>query len=150
MIKVCPITAEQARPLRHQVLRSHLPYDTTKYPTDDAPDSFHAGAFNNEELIGIASVARQIIPIEADSFANKNFWQLRGMAVLPSQQGQGVGKQLVLACVAHIAQYGNAILWCNGRTSALKFYQALNFQTIGGEFESSNGTGPHYVMWRNL
>lgn len=149
MFTIRPITAEETRPLRHKILRPHLDYATTVYPTDYTANTFHAGAFVEDALVGVATVFRAPMPNKQNGVGH-NTWQLRGMAVEEEMRGKGLGAALVRACIEHMARHNGSVLWCNGRTSALKFYQSLNFQTIGEEFESDNGTGPHYVMWRNI
>lgn len=151
MFTIRAVTAEQTRPLRHKILRPHLPFETTAYLNDYDNDTLHVGAFeDDDDLVGVATVFRAPIPVGQESILSNNFWQLRGMAVKEEMRGKGCGAALVQACVNHIAQHDGGVLWCNGRTSALKFYQSLGFQTIGEEFESGSGTGRHYVMWRNV
>jgi GNAT superfamily N-acetyltransferase len=139
------ISAAATRPLRHLLLRPHEPPEQLVYHGDDAPDSFHAGAFANGELVGVASVSRQPFTRVPDAQAR----QLRGMATLPQVRRQGYGAALIQACVAHATAHGGQILWCNGRTSAIPFYQALGFQVVGEEFEVPE-TGPHVVLWRTI
>lgn len=136
------ISAIETRPLRHAILRPHQPAERLIYPGDDTPESFHAGAFLNGRLVGIASVT-------PNAHAGAGWpapWQLRGMAAVPEVRGRGYGRALIAACLAHIAAHGGRTLWCNGRTSAIPFYRALGFATYGEEFVSD--TGPHYVLWR--
>lgn len=138
---VRPISAAETRPLRQQVLRPHQRADDLVFGGDDHPDALHAGAFHRGTLIGIASVAPAPFPgTEADGA-----WQLRGMAVLPGAQGQGVGRALIEACVAHVRTHGANLLWCNGRTPALGFYQGLGFEAVGEEFVVPH-SGPHFVL----
>lgn len=139
---VRPITAVETRPLRQQVLRPQQSVEEMVFGCDAHPDALHLGAFQRGRLIGITSVAPSPMPgIEAEPGA----WQMRGMAVLPGAQGQGVGRQLVDACVAHVKSQGAHTLWCNGRTSALAFYTRLGFTAIGEEFVVPH-SGPHFVL----
>lgn len=144
MIQIRAISAAETRPLRHQLLRPHQPPSALVYPHDDEPTTLHAGAFRDDELVGIASVARQACAGAAWPAA----WQLRGMATVPAVRGQGYGRALIDACVAHIAAHGGQTLWCNGRTSASEFYLAMGFTRFGEEFVAD--TGPHYVFWRSV
>ena len=144
-IEIRAISAAETRPIRHQVLRPHQPPESLVYPGDDTPDSLHAGAFLGGRLVGIASVSRQPFP----GGPGLDTWQLRGVATLPEARRHGCGAALVRACIAHVAARGGAVLWCNGRTSALPFYRALGFEPRGEEFETP-GTGPHLVMWREI
>lgn len=139
------ITAAQTRQARHDWLRPHQLPDELVFPGDDAPDSLHAGAFLKDELVGIASVSRESPPAED----NPTAWRLRGMATSPPVRGKGYGCALVEACIAHIAARDGTMVWCHGRTSARRFYEALGFRAIGEEFDVPV-TGPHYVMRRDL
>jgi GNAT superfamily N-acetyltransferase len=139
-----PITAAETRQLRHDILRPHQPIDKVVYSGDDAPDTLHVGAFLNDQLVGIATVARDALPQEP----NPQAWRLRGMATLPAVRRMGYGAALVRACIAHVAAHDGNLLWCNGRTSALAFYHALGFHEYGAEYESPAGTGPHYIFRR--
>jgi GNAT superfamily N-acetyltransferase len=140
-----PIAAAETHWLRHTLLRPHQAPDELVYPGDDAPDSLHVGAFLDEKLVGIASISRQPFPGAPERPA----WQLRGMAVLPEVQRQGHGAALLRACLEHIAIQGGEIFWCNGRVTAIPFYQAAGFQVWGEEFVVP-GSGPHYVLWQEL
>lgn len=136
------ITAAETRPLRGAILRPHQPPEQLVYFGDDRPEAFHAGAFHDGRLVGIASVTPNPWP-GADWPAP---WQLRGMATAPEVRGRGYGKAMIMACLEHIAAHGGRTLWCNGRTTALPFYHACGFAPIGDEFITD--TGPHYVLWR--
>jgi len=138
-----PISAAETRWLRHSVLRPHQSPESLVFPGDDAPDSLHLGAFHQDKLVGIVSVSRQPFPGEPGQPA----WQLQGMAALPEVQGQGYGAALVGACLEYIMAQGGGIIWCNGRSGVLPFYQKLGFQSWGEEFHTPV-TGPHYLLWR--
>ncbi|MBI5304671.1 MAG: GNAT family N-acetyltransferase [Chloroflexi bacterium] len=144
-IEIRAITAAQARELRHAVLRPHQKPDELVYPGDDAAETLHAGAFRADELVGIATVTREAAPGEHNARA----WRLRGMATTSTVRRQGVGRALIDLCVAHIRAYKGDELWCNGRTSAREFYEALGFRSVGTEFDVPV-TGPHYVFRRRI
>ena len=139
-----PITAAETLPLRHAILRPHLPIESLIYKGDDTLNSLHVGAFLNGELVGIASVSFE--PFENEP----NAWRLRGMATQERVRGLGAGRALVEACIAHVSAQNGRLLWCHGRTSAWGFYRAMGFEKYGAEFESSAGTGAHYVMIKHL
>ena len=137
------ISVEATRPIRQQVLRPGQPVDTTRYPADQMPAAWHAGAFLGDDLIGVASIYREPPPGSAAPTA----WRLRGMAVLPEHQGHGYGQALVRACLDHLRGQGGQQLWCNGRVSALPFYQRLGFAPHGEIFDLPI-SGPHYLLVR--
>lgn len=145
-VEIRPITAEETRPLRQQVLRPQQRVDELVFGCDGHPDALHLGAFHRGWLIGITSVAPEPMPGLADP---AGVWQMRGMAVLPGAQGQGVGRQIVEACLVHLRARGARRLWFNARTSARPFYERLGCETVGGEFDVPT-VGPHFVMTRSL
>ncbi len=141
-VEVRPISAADTRPLRQRVLRPHQAADELVFGGDDHPDALHMGAFHDGHLLGIASVA----PAPAPG-TREPAWQLRGMAVLPGAQGQGVGRQVLEACLTHLRAHRASLLWCNGRTPARGFYTRLGFTVVGTEFVVPH-SGPHFVMTR--
>jgi GNAT superfamily N-acetyltransferase len=140
-----PITVAEARPLRQAVLRPGRPPESTVYPGDEAPGAWHVGAYEDGDLRGIASVYCEAPAGEADPCA----YRLRGMAVLPAYQGRGYGRALVQACVRHVLAHGGQTLWCDGRVSALGFYQALGFRPVGAVFDLPF-SGPHFRLVRRV
>ena len=83
-------------------------------------DGVHFGLYYQYELTGVVSL-----------FANGNTAQFRKMAVLPSDQGKGFGKQLLLYVVDYCKTQEISTLWCNACTSALDFYKKIGFVAIG-------------------
>ncbi|HSU54561.1 MAG TPA: GNAT family N-acetyltransferase [Candidatus Dormibacteraeota bacterium] len=112
------------------------------FPGDDAPTTRHLGVFEAGILVGIASLYVGALPEESEC----NALQLRGMAVAPEQQGRGLGRALVHACINEAQAAHVDLLWCNARTSAAEFYRKLSFQTIGPEFHIPD-VGPHSRMF---
>jgi GNAT superfamily N-acetyltransferase len=137
------ITAPETRQLRHQVLRPRQAPETLVYPGDDHPLCLHLGAFQDDIMVGIASIAPEACPALPSLAA----WRLRGMATVPLVQRQGYGAALIHAGIAHVRRHDGDILWCHGRTTALPFYQALGFVAVGDVF-SVPETGPHVLLWR--
>ena len=133
------ISAAQTHALRGAILRPGTAREQSIYPGDDAADTFHFGAFIGEEIVGIASLYEESAPGET-----ARALRLRGMAVSPRVQKRGVGRALIEACIAQSQACGVETLWCNARTSALGFYEALDFVRRGQEFEIP-GVGPHFV-----
>jgi GNAT superfamily N-acetyltransferase len=150
MRRMSPIIREispaETYPLRLPILRAGLPPESAVFPNDDAPETVHFGAFRGKELVGVASLYSAELP-EKPQF--KPAWQLRGMATLPEVRGGGYGRALVEACLAHCRARGAAIVWCNARSPAVKFYEMHGLQTLGDEFEIPTA-GPHFRMWREL
>ncbi|HZN55979.1 MAG TPA: hypothetical protein VFB67_11745 [Candidatus Polarisedimenticolaceae bacterium] len=55
MIEVRPITAVEARTVRHPVLREGLAAKAAILDRDDDPDTSHLGAYASERLVGVAT-----------------------------------------------------------------------------------------------
>ena len=139
------IPAAETWPLRQSVLRPGRPLAAAQFPGDDLPSTKHFGAFQNDELVGIASLFRAEMPEHPGVGA----LQLRGMATAPEVRGAGCGRALVAACVAFASASGQKLIWCNARVSALEFYRKQGWEILGEEFDVPD-VGPHFHMWRRL
>ncbi len=139
-IRVRRVTPEEVYPLRHRVLRPHQTLAECVWAQDTEPDTAHFGAELDGRIVGVASIA--ICPRDGDP---PNTWRLRGMATVPELQSRGIGAQVLAACLEHARTHHGALLWCNARTTALKFYRRHGFEMVGEEFDIK-GIGPHYVM----
>lgn len=141
------ISAEDARPLRHAILRPGMPVESLVYPGDDNEMTFHRGTFDHTDdgegvLVCIISMYDEPLP-----GTDEPAWRIRGMATLPEHRGRGLGAALAEASIAHAHGIRRAPVWCNARTSAAGYYERLGFARVGGEFEIE-GIGPHFVMVR--
>ncbi len=130
------IELSQTLPIRQQVLwRDRSPSDIV-YPEDSEVGTFHLGAFDDSgELLGIATLYHDVDAT----------WRLRGMGVLPDNQGQGIGARLVDASVGELRNLGATGVWCNARLAVTGFYQRRGWKIEGEEFEIP-GVGGHFVM----
>ena len=123
--------------LRGRVLRPGKPPETWRYPEDADATTVHLGAFTPEEaLVGILTLLEN------------NGLQLRGMAVAPEAQGQGVGAALLEQAHRVAVERGFDSLWCNARAAAVGFYSRCGWNVESDVFDVP-GIGPHYVMRKN-
>ena len=145
MIDVSLISAAETIPLRHEVLRVGRPVETCIFPGDELSSTRHYGAFQEGQLVGVASFYDQPPPWDT----TRQALQLRGMAVRDTLQGLGVGSQLLEAALAEMALQPELprLVWCNARTRAVPFYLRHGFSVLGDEFEIA-GVGPHFRMVR--
>lgn len=154
-VTVRPIDATMTHPLRHRVLRPHQGLDEMAYPGDTVPGALHFGAFDaSGDLIGIASLAPERLPEGIEPVAGADgdaarVWRLRGMAVDPERQSNGIGGLLVTSAIEHGATLGRGAIWCNARIPAERFYLRLGFVRSSTPFEI-DGIGMHVVMQRSL
>jgi predicted GNAT family N-acyltransferase len=140
-VEVRQISSAETVPLRHVVLRPGRPVETASFAGDDLASTKHFGAFRNEKLLCVASLYEAELLDEPEVAAI----QLRGMATASEAQRTGLGRALVLGCVAFAREKGARLLWCNARTYAAGFYSKLGFEIVGEEFDIPD-VGPHYRM----
>lgn len=139
------IQAAETHPLRLQVLRpGGAPADAV-FPNDEREGTFHLGAFENGQLLGIGS----FYPERHRSFKGPKQFRLRGMATSPDHRGRGIGAKLLLHGLEHLHAQGTEVIWCNARVKAAPFYARLHFTTEGEIFELP-GIGMHYLMHRKV
>ena len=131
--------------LRHQVLRIGKPITTCHFEGDQNLSTFHFGIFINQEAIACVSMLKKNHP----SIDDKKAYQLRGMAVLPEFQGQKIGKLLLRKAEQHLAQLDIETIWCNVRTSAIRFYEKNQYLQIGDPFQIPE-VGSHVLMYKYL
>ena len=91
---VSSITAAETRPLRAALLRPGQPPENLIYDGDEAATSFHAGAYHDGRLVGIATVYPEAPPeAHRDVILGEKAFRLRGMATTPEVRGAGYGLQ---------------------------------------------------------
>lgn len=139
------IPVEEARPLRHEILRSHQPFEKCFYSGDNDDTTLHLGAFHEGELVGIISIINEPPPGEDDD----NAWRIRGMAVKDSVRRKGYGSALMERAEQHARAHGGSCIWFNARTSAVPFYRSAGFTPEGDEYDLGE-LGPHYFMRKPL
>ena len=140
---VAPITVRRAEPhevvdVRHRVLREGRPRDTAIFDGDDLPTTRHWVAVQADRIVGVVTVLQAPMP-DPPPEASPGL-QLRGMAVLPELQGEGIGARLLAAAV------GPEPLWCNARVAVVAFYERHGWRPVGAPFDVP-GIGPHQRMW---
>jgi len=138
-IEVRRAEVDDLLPVRHEVLRPGRPLATAHFDGDDAPDTRHWAAWQADRVVGVVTVIARPHPDDGTPT-----WQLRGMAVLPGLQGEGIGSQLVRTVQAEVAEP----MWCNARQRAESFYLRHGWEPQGDLFEV-DPIGPHRRMvWR--
>lgn len=139
------VPASETFALRHRVLRAHQPIEAVALPGDDDPDTGHFAAYDEEgRVVGTATVRREAPP---EDWGEPDGWRLRGMATDEALRSQGIGRAVLDAAIAHVAEHGGGLFWCNARTPAVSFYERAGFVTRGERWEDPD-IGPHIQMWR--
>jgi GNAT superfamily N-acetyltransferase len=141
-IEVRRATVEEVRSLRKAVLRPNSPAGPVGYDLD--PATVHIAAVDEGAVVGCATVF-------PDPYADEpRAWRLRGMAVTPGRQGQGIGRAVLEAATAVAVAAGAPLLWANGRVSALDFYESLGWKPTGPVFPYGPDSIDHRVILRPL
>lgn len=130
--------------LRQRLLRPHQTVEELQRL--DEADAEYFAAMTDDTVVATATVRRESCPWEPQ---RTDSWRLRGMATEPAYRGQGLGRQVLNAAVAHIASSGGGLVWCNARTPALSFYTRAGFVPYGDEWDEPL-IGPHVRMWREV
>lgn len=143
MIQIKKISVKETHAVRLSVLRKNIPLPYA-FNGDFDNDTFHLGAFNNDQLIAVASFMKS---------SNKQFkgiqYQLRGMATLEEFQGMGAGKLMMEHAFELLRDLKIVCLWCNARIVAVPFYEKLGMKTVGDPYDIEF-IGLHYVMVKTL
>lgn len=139
------IEAKDTYYLRNNILRPNRPVETCHFEGDFDEQTFHLGAFIDDELASIAS----FYFIKNDQVPDSYQYQLRGMATLDNFQGQGLSSALLRTAFPIIKNNNVDVLWCNARVSAIGFYEKVGFKTISEEFDIPD-VGPHVLMLKHI
>ncbi len=102
----------------------------------------------SDEVVGTCAVAPEEPPgALGELVADRPAWRLRSMATAPRLRSRGIGAAVLRAALAHVKESGGALVWCNARTAARRFYEGAGFVAFGSEWDEG-AIGPHIVMWR--
>jgi N-acetylglutamate synthase-like GNAT family acetyltransferase len=140
-MRVERVLGEAVVPLRHRVLRAGMAVEAARFDGDDEPTTRHFAAFDEAgAIVGCITMMRR-------DLAGVPAWQVRGMAVEPRLQSQGVGGRLLRHAEACADAAGVSRMWCNARSAAVAFYERQGWQVVSDEFEIPTA-GPHRRMVR--
>ena len=158
-ISIALVTLDETFALRKAVLRPWLTAETSRAAFAETPERFHVGARQNGASGGSLISTASFTVEDEDKLDGLRpeaaRWRLRAMATDPDFQGCGLGGRVLDFGMGELSRRlaargeAEAILWCNGRTAAERFYRRHGFSPIGAVFETP-GTGPHYVFWRSV
>ncbi len=144
MFVIKEISSAETISVRHAVLRKGKRVQSCHFIGDNEISTRHFGLFLDQNLVGVASL-----------FQNNNFllignqMQLRGMAILDTQQRKGFGDALLSYAENYCKINSYDVFWFNARETALSFYLASNYTIIGEPF-IIDGIGVHYIMYKDL
>ena len=146
MYKIEKVFPDVVRPLRHKVLRPHLPFEASCLPSDNDPDAIHFTLKKGDTILSVASLYSESLEV----MSNNNTFRLRGMATEPSEQRKGFGGMILHSAIDHLKKKTDVeILWCNARATAFGFYEKMGFTILGEIFDIPN-LGPHKTGYIEL
>jgi len=141
------VDVERIISLRDAVLCFGIARVSPKFEGDHEPTTIHLAMLEEHEVIACATLVQRDMSLHGDDTVQPAR-QLRGMAVTPRYQRQGLGKQLhetIIHRHLDLAEDDHRILWCNARTVAEPFYQKLGWRRLGEPFDIED-VGPHVKM----
>jgi predicted GNAT family N-acyltransferase len=142
-IRIVQTTLERILELRHRILRAGLPLDTAIFPGDEAPTSLHIAAVLGDEVVGCAT-------FHLNQWQGQPAWQLRGMATSDAVRRQGLGRKMLEFAERELQlRQPTRQLWCNARTPAVPFYEAMGWTVESQVFEIPSA-GPHVEMSKRM
>lgn len=139
------IDASETYAIRQQILRPNQNLEDCKYPADYETNSFHLGAFLDDELISIATFSHEIHL----SLQGNHHYRLRGMATVPIFRKQHAGSSLITHAETILKERHTTVLWCNARITVADYYKRLGFLEHGKVFDI-DPIGPHRLMYKEI
>ncbi|MBR8827323.1 MAG: GNAT family N-acetyltransferase [Gomphosphaeria aponina SAG 52.96 = DSM 107014] len=124
--------------LREQVLRKPLGLELNESDLANEINEYHLAAFDQEKLVGCVSLR----PI------NSSIIKLRQMAVEPTYQRKGIGRQLLDYAEKITLSQGFREIELHARYEAKGFYEKLGYQAHGKFFIEV--TIPHILMKKTI
>lgn len=130
---------DEAFALRYEVLRRPLGLEFIIEQIADEWDNIHLAAFDaNSRVVGYLNLT----PI------NTREVKMRQVAVLPSEQGKGIGMAMVASSETLAKQLNFKEIILHARKTAVPFYLKQDYEIIGKEFMEVSI--PHFKMRKLL
>ena len=144
VVEIVRVEPADTHALRRRVLRGGDPEAVVDVARDHVDGVLHLGARDvaTGELVGVAS----FLPNETAWRPGRRAYQLRWMAVDEGHRGAGVGRALLDHAVPQLREAGAAVLWANGRDTALAFYERCGMHVVGDGFVNDAGVAHHVVI----
>ncbi len=125
--------------LRYDVLRAPLGLSFTPEQLEKEYSDTLIGAYDNRNVLSGCLILTHL---------NEDVLKMRQVAVAFDNQGQGVGKELVIASENYARAKNFKKMELNARDMAIPFYLKLGYEIIGDEFEEVGIK--HRKMIKNL
>ena len=147
-VEVTEVDAVATHDLRRRVLRDG-DGRAVVFPQDSDPATFHLAVTDPTGRGGGAGAVLAIVTLTPEPCAarpDRPALHLRGMAVEPARQREGIGRRLLAAAVDRACRDGYAVLWADARDTALRFYGTAGMAAVGDGFVNELGVPHHLVV----
>ena len=124
--------------LREQILRQPLGLAFSAEELEAEADSFHIAYYEDKDVVGCLVLK----PV------NQKQIVMRQVAVAADRQGQGIGRELVIAAEQFAVEHGFLEMGMHARESAAGFYEKLGYKREGERF--TQVTLPHFHLRKSL
>jgi GNAT superfamily N-acetyltransferase len=145
-VTITRVPPEVTHPLRRRVLRPGASGHVRLSADDHPATAAFAATTPAGDVVGTAIVYPEPCPWQPQ---RPGAWRLRGMATDPGRRSGGIGARVLRAVLDHVRAQGGALVWCNARTPARRFYERAGFAPHGEPWDDPD-IGPHVAMWREL
>lgn len=109
--------------------------DELVFEGDEDPGAVHLGAYDGDDMVGIASLAPSPGPLGR--------WRIRQVGVVPRGRGAGLGRRLVEA----LLEEAEGPVHLSARSHLEDWYLGLGFERVGEVYDKPP-VGPHVDMVR--
>lgn len=92
-------------------------------------------------FFGIRTSASEIIGVVSGFASSKKHFRSRGLCVLPTYRGRGLGVVLLKMVISSARELGFQLVWSFPRDSAFATYQRAGFRQVSDWFPNSEGLG---------
>lgn len=121
MSSIEQIPAAMTWHLRQEAMYPNMSLEEVKLPADE--EGVHFGLFDQNRLISVIS-----------TFRDGKVMQFRKFATLTAYQHQGYGTKLWLHAIDYAKAEGMHTIWCNARSTLVKYYARFGFVATDEKF----------------
>jgi GNAT superfamily N-acetyltransferase len=145
---IARVPAAETYPLRALVLHGGAPPEAAKVAGDDHPDAVTFAARDVDGVVvGCAGLFSEPCP---DLLGHGGpGWRVRRVATAPEWRGRGIGSAVLGAAIAHAADLGPGLLWCNATAAGSRLFARAGFEQIGEQWVDPE-FGANVRMWREI
>lgn len=148
IFSVARVQAAETHQLRAEVLHGGAPAEAARVSGEDHPD---VATYAARDALGVVVSCVAVFPESCPELPDHpgRGWRLRRLATAERWRGRGVGTRVVEAALAHVADRGAGVVWCNATPGGAMLFARLGFTTIGEPWQDPE-FGSNVRMWREV